>query len=317
MELTRIEKENAEYFLHLCPEYLMDNGDLMRFGIIDDEGYASCACAVGVSENMLALKWLFTDPALREQGSATYLLEHIEELARELELEGVQTQFEESAEDLDDFLAGRDYLVGEDTQIYSVPIDDIAYGRVMEGLLSNRNTSSRAYRLPEDKDEKHQVITALADIYDIDPVILSDISSQYSVISMDENNKPEGAISVTEYGDKDLFITYLLSDGSVNGICDLICAFYDILIENDRIAKLGTISEEVDRVLANMGMSRMDLANDLAEGKQVKITDGPFKNMVGKISSYDLEKKKVELLLDLFGQETSVEVELSQIENIK
>ena len=77
------------------------------------------------------------------------------------------------------------------------------------------------------------------------------------------------------------------------------------------------LPEEVDRILTSMGMSRIDLANDLAEGKKVKITDGPFKNMIGKISSYDLEKKKVELLLDLFGQETSVEVELSQIENLK
>ena len=77
------------------------------------------------------------------------------------------------------------------------------------------------------------------------------------------------------------------------------------------------LPEEVDRVLANMGMSRLDLATDLAEGKQVKITDGPFKGMTGKISKYDLEKKQVELLLDLFGQETSVEVELSQIENLK
>ena len=75
--------------------------------------------------------------------------------------------------------------------------------------------------------------------------------------------------------------------------------------------------DEVDRILSNMGMSRIDIENDLAEGKKVKITDGPFKNMIGKIASYDLEKKKVELLLDLFGQETSVEVELSEIENLK
>ena len=77
------------------------------------------------------------------------------------------------------------------------------------------------------------------------------------------------------------------------------------------------LPEEVDRILLNMGMSRLDLTNDLAEGKQVKIIDGPFKGMSGKISSYDLEKQKVNLLLDLFGQETSVEVELSQIENLK
>ena len=75
--------------------------------------------------------------------------------------------------------------------------------------------------------------------------------------------------------------------------------------------------DEVDRILSNMGMSRIDVAKDLAEGKKVKITDGPFKNMIGRVSTYDLENKKVEVLLDLFGQETSVEVQLSEIENLK
>ena len=71
--------------------------------------------------------------------------------------------------------------------------------------------------------------------------------------------------------------------------------------------------DEVDRILSNMGMSRMDTAKDLVEGKKVKITDGPFKNMIGKIATVDLANKKVELLLDLFGQETSVEASLSEI----
>ena len=76
------------------------------------------------------------------------------------------------------------------------------------------------------------------------------------------------------------------------------------------------LPEEVERILNNMGMSRIDLSKDLVEGKKVKIIPGPFKDMIGKISSYDLEKKKVNLLLDLFGQETPVEAELNQIENI-
>ena len=75
--------------------------------------------------------------------------------------------------------------------------------------------------------------------------------------------------------------------------------------------------DEVDRILANMGMSRMDTAKELVEGKKVKITDGPFKNMIGKIATVDLDNKKVELLLDLFGQETSVEASLSEIEILK
>ena len=59
------------------------------------------------------------------------------------------------------------------------------------------------------------------------------------------------------------------------------------------------------------------LENGQIVGNFALAVQRPFKNMEGKISSYDVEKKKVELLLDLFGQETSVEVELSQIENLK
>ena len=71
---------------------------------------------------------------------------------------------------------------------------------------------------------------------------------------------------------------------------------------------------EVDKILGNMGISRMDVDEDLTEGTQVKIIDGPFKGMFGKIDSVDLPNQKVMLLVDLFGQETSVEVEINQIQ---
>ena len=71
---------------------------------------------------------------------------------------------------------------------------------------------------------------------------------------------------------------------------------------------------EVDKILGNMGISRMDVDTDLVEGSTVKIVDGPFNGMFGKIDSVDLPNQKVMLLVDLFGQETSVEVELNQIQ---
>ena len=53
---------------------------------------------------------------------------------------------------------------------------------------------------------------------------------------------------------------------------------------------------------------------ELNEGAKVKIIAGPFNGMYGKVDSVDLPNQKVMLLVDLFGQETSVEAELSQIE---
>jgi len=71
---------------------------------------------------------------------------------------------------------------------------------------------------------------------------------------------------------------------------------------------------EVDKILNNMGMSRLEVSTDLQIGEIVKITTGPFANMEGKISELDLDNQQLVVLLDLFGQETDVEVEISQIE---
>ena len=71
--------------------------------------------------------------------------------------------------------------------------------------------------------------------------------------------------------------------------------------------------QEIDKILINEGMSRVDIEADLKEGDSVTIIDGPFKGMYGKIESIDLENNKLMVLIDLFGQETPVEVELLQI----
>ena len=71
---------------------------------------------------------------------------------------------------------------------------------------------------------------------------------------------------------------------------------------------------EVDKILGNMGMTRLEVSTDLKEGELVKVTSGPFAGMEGKIFALDLPNGKLTVLLDLFGQETDVEVELSQIE---
>ena len=71
---------------------------------------------------------------------------------------------------------------------------------------------------------------------------------------------------------------------------------------------------EVDKILHNMGMSRIEMGSELKEGDQVKISEGAFKNMYGKVDKIDLETQQLVVLVDLFGQETPVEVDFTQIE---
>ena len=71
---------------------------------------------------------------------------------------------------------------------------------------------------------------------------------------------------------------------------------------------------EVDKVLNSMGLSRLEIGNELNVDDKIKIIEGPFKGMYGKVQELDLENQKLTVLIDLFGQETPVDVELVQIE---
>ena len=72
--------------------------------------------------------------------------------------------------------------------------------------------------------------------------------------------------------------------------------------------------QEADKILNQMGMSRLEVNTDLNVEDTVKVIGGPFAGMYGKIKNIDGATGLLEVSLDLFGQETNVELELSQIE---
>lgn len=55
---------------------------------------------------------------------------------------------------------------------------------------------------------------------------------------------------------------------------------------------------------------------DVKVGDRVKITDGPFKDFDGKVSEVDEEKGKIKVLVNMFGRDTSVELDSLQIKKI-
>ncbi len=73
------------------------------------------------------------------------------------------------------------------------------------------------------------------------------------------------------------------------------------------------LPQEIDRILAQMGLSRVNVKDDLKVGDSVSIIDGPFKGMIGKVDNIDMENNRLNIIIDLFGQETSVDVELFQV----
>lgn len=74
------------------------------------------------------------------------------------------------------------------------------------------------------------------------------------------------------------------------------------------------LPSEVDSILGSMGLSRVDMTKELETGNKVKILSGPFANMEGTIESSDVKTGKVNVNVDLFGQVTSIEVDLSDLQ---
>lgn len=72
--------------------------------------------------------------------------------------------------------------------------------------------------------------------------------------------------------------------------------------------------EEVDRILGSQGISRLEIGNELNIDDKVKVIAGPFAGMYGTVKSMDVEHQQVEVIIDLFGQETVVELALTEIE---
>jgi transcriptional antiterminator NusG len=73
------------------------------------------------------------------------------------------------------------------------------------------------------------------------------------------------------------------------------------------------LPQEIDRILSSIGISRANIETELAIGDKVNVIDGPFKGMTGRIDHIDIENNRLNVLIDLFGQETPVEVETFQV----
>lgn len=70
---------------------------------------------------------------------------------------------------------------------------------------------------------------------------------------------------------------------------------------------------EVDRIFKRAAEKKAVVKVDLTEGDQILVTAGPFKDFQGEVIEVSGERNKLKALLSIFGRETPVELEFSQI----
>ena len=69
-----------------------------------------------------------------------------------------------------------------------------------------------------------------------------------------------------------------------------------------------------DTEIRNMGFEDVPVNVDYEEGDTVQVVNGPLEGFVGTVQEINKEKQKVKVLVSMFGRETPVELEFSQVQ---
>jgi transcriptional antiterminator NusG len=74
--------------------------------------------------------------------------------------------------------------------------------------------------------------------------------------------------------------------------------------------------KDIDAILKRMHQDAPKLEFNFKVGENVRIVEGPFNDFHGKIDEINVDKGKLKVLVNMFGRETPVELDLLQIEKI-
>lgn len=76
------------------------------------------------------------------------------------------------------------------------------------------------------------------------------------------------------------------------------------------------LPEEVEQILKHMGMVEPKAKIDFEIKESVRIMVGPFANFVGSVEEILADKSKIKVHVNMFGRETPLELDFTQVEKI-
>ncbi|HBR03794.1 MAG TPA: transcription termination/antitermination factor NusG, partial [Ruminiclostridium sp.] len=71
-----------------------------------------------------------------------------------------------------------------------------------------------------------------------------------------------------------------------------------------------------DEEVRMMGVEQFETVVDYEIGDSVRVIDGPLENFIGTVEEISIDKKKVRVMVSMFGRETPVELDFIQIQKL-
>ena len=66
-----------------------------------------------------------------------------------------------------------------------------------------------------------------------------------------------------------------------------------------------------------MGFDVQSINVDYDINDQVRVINGPFTDFIGTVTEINKDKSKVKVLVSMFGRETPIELDFSEVEKVK
>ena len=73
---------------------------------------------------------------------------------------------------------------------------------------------------------------------------------------------------------------------------------------------------EVRRIMQNLETSKETPKLAWSKGDAIRVIEGPFSDFAGKIEEVNSDREKLKVLINIFGRDTPVELEFTQVEKL-
>lgn len=266
MRVTNISDDNIDYFRELAPEEDFENENLIWLGVVDSDGTACGVIGAGVFEELAYIDWIYVDPAYRKKGAGRALLKWMKTVLWEAQVKAVEISFSDEAEDLEEFLMEEGFFIETDEEIYSVPLKELIFSDVIDTSLKTRRMENPVVTLSEMKDP--------GELYDYlsdngIPFSMKADRLEHSLVLLNENGRICGCMLISEGGNGDLEISYLLTRGLKRGAIDLFFKFRDMVVENGREENSIIFTDRSGEVSSIIEMlTRTDIGEYVVSGRK-------------------------------------------------
>ena len=220
--LTRITKENEEYFRELLPEGGLKPND-QALGVFTEEEDSAAAAVFAREGKEASLNWLFVAPEYRRAGIGLHLLGTAEELMNK-NTELIRLSYFDDVTGMEDLLQKLGYYTVSGNTVYRITPEDFAdhpeYQKLQKMQMKKQPISLDGLL----REERQKLLEALSKEYR-GAELLRECDPAKSFCFKEEDGSFSGCILTKKLEEEEYLVLLLYNTGSVRQSLTLIKAF--------------------------------------------------------------------------------------------